>query len=288
MPAAAPAALRAAAADLLCPVCGAVGLRALGGALRCAHGHSFDIARQGYVSLLPGRGSRHPGDDARMVAARERFLGAGWYRPLRDAVAQLAARCDPRARGLVVDVGGGTGYYLAGVLDACPGRLGVCLDTSTHALRRAARAHPRCAAIAADAWGALPVRSGGAAIVTNVFAPRGMAEIRRILAPHGVFVLAAPRPTHLRELPDLVGGIRVDPRKPERLAAALRGFEQVDGRAVAGSIELRHEDVAALTAMGPDARHLSAEQVREAVALLPERVRLTVAVDVGAYRRRAP
>lgn len=282
-----PTALDVVAADLVCPTCGAVGLARRGRALSCPAGHAFDVARQGYASLLTGRGSRHPGDDARMVAARERFLGAGWYAPLRAAVADLAAEHEPAVPGLVVDVGGGTGYYLAAVLDACPARFGVCLDTSVHALRRAARAHPHAAAVAADAWGSLPVRSGAAALVTNVFAPRGMGEIRRVLAPSGVFVLAAPRPDHLRELPGLVGGIRVDPRKRERLARALAGFERLDERAVVGAVELGHEDVEALTSMGPDARHVSAEQVRAAVAALPERVRLTVAVDVGVYSRGA-
>jgi len=63
-------------AFLACPQCGA-GLARSGAALRCARGHSFDIARQGYASLLPPSGPPGAADSAEMVAARAAFLSAG-------------------------------------------------------------------------------------------------------------------------------------------------------------------------------------------------------------------
>ena len=73
-----------------------------------------------------------------MVVARDRFLGRGHYQPVAASVRSLAAQCDQREHGLVVDLAGGTGYYLAKILDALPHRHGVCLDLSAPALRRAA------------------------------------------------------------------------------------------------------------------------------------------------------
>ena len=106
------------------------------GALRCGRGHSFDIARQGYVNLMPGGARPGTADTAGMVAAREAFLGAGHYAPLARIVADLAAhavraghpagRLGRSAAGLpagtapgpcVLDAGAGTGYYLRAVLD---------------------------------------------------------------------------------------------------------------------------------------------------------------------------
>ena len=64
--------------------CAATALGETGGALRCAAGHSFDIARQGYVNLVPGRA-----DTPEMVEARDAFLRAGhfrgWPRPREEA-----------------------------------------------------------------------------------------------------------------------------------------------------------------------------------------------------------
>ena len=79
---------RRTAADLLfprrCPVCGG-GLGIWGRALRCAKNHSFDMAREGYVNLLPiqKRHAADPGDGKAMVAARRTFLQSGAYDPFR-------------------------------------------------------------------------------------------------------------------------------------------------------------------------------------------------------------
>ena len=55
---------------------------------RCENGHSFDVARQGYVHLLPVQKKRSldPGDSKEMVAARQRFLNAGFYTKIAEAV----------------------------------------------------------------------------------------------------------------------------------------------------------------------------------------------------------
>src|SRR5690606_17056490 len=81
--------------------------------LRCPSGHSFDLARAGYVSLLPGS-APISGDDDDMARARDSFLSTGAYDAQRALTADLAARAlegtdDPR----VLDIGCGTGHYLS-------------------------------------------------------------------------------------------------------------------------------------------------------------------------------
>jgi 23S rRNA (guanine745-N1)-methyltransferase len=128
------------------------------------------------------------------------------------------------------------------------------------------------------------VRVATAGVVLSVFGPRGVAEIERILAPGGVVVVAGPCPEHLEELGRLVGGVGVDPRRPERLAASLRRFECLERRTVTARIRLGHEEVHAVLAMGPSARHLSEDRLGAAVAMLPERVEVTVAVEISVHR----
>src|SRR2546430_8546360 len=122
---------------LWCPIC-RLELVELDAAVRCPRGHSFDRAKQGYVHLT-ATPVAHTGDSAQMVDARAGFLAAGHY----DFIARALADAVPGTDGLVVDVGAGTGYHLSAVLDAHTDAVGLAVDVSKPALRRAARAHPR-------------------------------------------------------------------------------------------------------------------------------------------------
>lgn len=269
---------------LRCPHCAAP-LRAGTRALRCPSGHSFDIARQGYASLLPGHRPHH-GDGPAMVAAREKFLGRDHYRALRSTITALAVEHAPPGARLITDLAGGTGYYLAPVLDALPAAHGLIVDVSTPSLRRAARAHPRAAAIAADLRGELPIAAGAANVVLSVFGPRPAGKIARLLAPGGIVVLATATADHLRQLRSRLGTLGVDPRKSERLHDAFAGFEVVDDQPVDWRLALGRHDVKDLVAMGPSAHHLDAAQLCEAVVALPEVLGVSAAMSVTVLRPR--
>ncbi len=266
---------------LRCPTCGGA-LQPTPGSLRCNENHTFDVARQGYVNLL-GAAEHGSADTAAMVRAREEFLAAGHYAPLAGAVAGAAGEGD----GPVVEIGAGTAYYLAATLDARPSSVGLALDISVPAARRAARAHTRAGAVVADAWSTLPVVDGCAEVALVVFAPRGAAEIARVLRPGGRLVVLTPGPQHLTELVYVLGLLGVDDRKGERLHAALDpAFDVVDEVALRRSMHLTTADVGRLAAMGPSAFHTSPDDLRRRVAGLPEVVEVTAAVTVTTFRRR--
>ena len=263
------------AVDLLrCPVC-AGGLSESEGALRCESGHSFDIARQGYVNLVPGAG-----DSVQMVEAREAFLGEGHYRRLSEALAEEAAGVS--AQGAVVDIGAGTGYHLARVLDAMPQRIGLALDASSPALRRAARAHARAAAVGADAWQPLPLRDGVAALILSVFAPRNPAEMARVLAHGGVLLAVTPTTRHLHELVGPLGLLSVPEDKADRLDTQLAShFELSARRTIEHSMFLAREEAAQLVRMGPSAWHVDEQEVQDRLALLPDPLTVTTSVTLS-------
>ncbi|MBF6226250.1 putative RNA methyltransferase [Nocardia abscessus] len=253
-------------------------------ALRCGRGHSFDVARQGYVSLLTGASTKMTGDTAAMLEARAAFQGGGHFAPIADAVARAVTA--HRTDGAVLEIGAGTGYYLAHALDAAPPAVGIGLDVAKPAVRRCARAHPRAAAVLADAWRGLPIRDGALGGVLSVFAPRNPGEIARVLAADGRFVVATPTERHLGELIEPLDMVRVDPDKDRRLDAAMSGhFEPVDQTLVEYPMTLTGTDVAHVVGMGPSAHHPAAGAAR--LARLPESVEVTASVMVGSYRRAA-
>lgn len=271
-----------AVALLACPHCGA-GLDADPPTLLCESGHTFDVARHGYVSLLSGGGGKFTGDSAEMVAARADFLASGRYDPVMDAVADVAD--GPH----VLDVGVGTGHYLARVLDTVGGdAVGIGVDVSKAAARRAARAHPRAAAVVADVWTALPVRTGTIDTALSVFSPRNVPELARVLAPTGRLVVVTPTDRHLQELVTSLDLVRVDEHKTRRLGDSLAGtFERTDRRAVGYTMTLGPDDVAAVVGMGPSARHVTPAELAARVTALPTPIEVTVAVTVSVYRPAA-
>jgi len=292
-----PSAFAAIVDALACPVCGrVVELDSDARALTCLDGHAFDIAKQGYVSLLRGGGNATTGDNADMVAARDALLGRGHYARIADAVAGALARVQPQ--GLVVDLAGGTGYYLERVLRSHPQLRGIDVDLSKFAARRAARRGasgvrqqavsqgsepeqvPALAAVVADVWQPLPLQTGAAAAILSIFGPRNRPEILRVLQPGGQLVVVTPTARHLRELVGPLGMIGVDDRKQERLAAQLDGFVDVSSAAVDYETFMSHADVLNDVLMGPSAHHVDADLLAERVAALPEPVRVTVSVTV--------
>ncbi len=277
--------LERAAGYARCPACHGP-VRVAGTALRCERGHSFNIARQGYVSLLSGRAGPGTGDSTDMVMARDRFLGGGHYQPLAAALAELAARHERGGPGLVIDLAGGTGYYLREVLDALPDRLGVCLELSAPALRRAARAHRRAVAFGADVWRPFPLAAGSAVLVMSVFGPRNAAEIRRVLVPGGTLLIATPGQAHLAELRAPLGIIGIDERKTERLCDAFGDYQQSSVLPLSYRLSLGHSDISALVAMGPSARHIAPEVMAGRIAALPSPVTVSADFEVRAYRAR--
>lgn len=279
--------LRDVVEHLRCPHC-EDDLAIAGRTLTCPRGHSFDIARQGYVSLLPGDARPGTADTPEMVDARVALLAAGHLSTVADAVASECRRLTADAAGgAMVDLGAGTGYYLAAALELLPGRSGIALDISKHALRRAARAHPRIGAVVCDAWRPLPVRTAAAAAVLSVLSPRNGAEMRRILRPDGALLLVTPTREHLAELIPALGLVSVDERKEERLEDRLGGFFRLESRSpYTVPLSLGHADVERLVGMGPSAWHTDPATTRERVAALPSPATATASLTVSVYRPR--
>lgn len=273
---------------LTCPTCDST-LSQEGDTVYCSEGHQYDVARQGYVTLR--RRGGFSGDSAPMVMARESFLDAGHFAGLGDLLAEHARAAagdpgdGPPVDGCVVDVGAGIGYHLARVLDRLPERVGIALDASPYALRRAARAHPRAGAVGADAWQQLPIRSRSAALVVNVLAPRNGPEFQRIAAPGGTLLVVTPTPRHLGELVPSLGLLTVDPHKKERLELTLGERFTLNSRTEHDfPLQLTHQDVTALVGMGPTAWHADAPTLARRVARLAEPVAVTASFVLSSYR----
>ena len=265
--------------SLACPLDGTP-LHCSGSAWRCASGHSFDIASQGYTHLLPvqNKRSRDPGDSKEMIAARRRFLTAGFYQPIAAAVSRaVLSNLPANTTSSCLDAGCGEGYYLRELAAAVTDTQTLAilgLDISKWAILSAAKQDKRPNWVVGSNAN-LPVLSGMLDRVLCMFGFPVYGEFARVLKPGGRLVQVDSGPDHLRELREII----YPSLKPERAAEmpTPEGFSPLPTETVRFSIELTSaEQIADLLTMTPHLYRATAEGRAQAAALTA----LSLSVDV--------
>lgn len=196
-------------ANWICPTCQQV-LTHCSGQWRCESGHSFDVAKQGYVNLLLAqhKSSKDPGDNKAMVNARRYFLSQGHYQPLAEKIAALLLdellleQLNAKPVN-VFDAGCGEGYYLNTLQQAFAkdGRQvnAQGIDISKFALQKAAKSYAQVSFAVASSF-KLPLPAISQNAVIQVFAPADAGQIRRVLAIGGLWLKIDPAQQHLAQL----------------------------------------------------------------------------------------
>lgn len=243
--------------NLLCPIC-AQPLSREDRRWVCPNSHSFDVARQGYVNLLPvtRKHSLHPGDTRDQVAARREFLEGGFYAPIAETLIETARRLP--IKGEILDVGCGEGYYAARLAQALNLPL-TGMDISKEAVRFAAGKYKQARWLCATA-SHIPVPDGSAGLVTSLFALTMAEEFRRVLIPGGYFFRVLAQPDHLLGLKSIIYQQVIQKESPPDFA--VPGFVPEQLVPIRFSFTLEGKQVENLLEMTPHVFRISKEGVR--------------------------
>lgn len=220
-----------------------------------------------------------------MLEARAALLASGVYGPIAEAVADAVAEAVARAglsaedrgrharaydapapawgaaSGLsVADLGCGTGYYAARLVDRLPVVRLLAADRSPEAVRATLRALgdlKPTTGIVLDLWRPLPLRDASADVLLDVFAPRNPPEYARVLASGGALIVVVPTAAHLSGLRETAGMLDIPAGKDalvvEQFVAA--GLQRSASTRVEYDIEADASTRALIAGMGPSAHH---------------------------------
>lgn len=238
--------------EFLCPLCGEI-LQRQENRYVCPSNHSFDIARQGYVNLLPvqQKKSLHPGDTREQVLSRREFLDGDFYRPIVENLCQMVQG----SHGPVLDVGCGEGYYSTKIAKSLGAEL-VGLDISKEAVRCAAARHKDAAWICGSA-ARLPVKDKSIGVLTSLFALTMPEEFLRVLRPDGVFVQVLAAEDHLLGLKGIIYDNLIHKEKDS--VPDLPGFTLIESRPVRFTFTVEDKQVQNLLSMTPHVYRISKE-----------------------------
>lgn len=265
--------------SLTCPLC----RRALITAeksYRCAKGHAFDLAKEGYLSLLHGRQKgAGRGDSKAMMLARDRVHRAGVFDPLVAALAALPFETPLRS---AVELGCGEGFFLGHMVRSQGIATSYGLDLSVDAAKLAAKTLKQSLILRADLLAGLPFADASLDLVQSIFAPRPLAEIKRVLRPGGHALFVYPEAGHWQELRAFLPLAKIGEEKLP--ASDLEGFAPVSSLQVRAPRTLTHAQLVDLVEMSPSIHRLTRDgsnwQTR-----LPASLVATLSVRVALFQK---
>ena len=274
--------------NYLCPIC-ARPLSAQDKSLVCEQRHQFDLAKEGYVNLLPvqNKKSKNPGDNKEMMQARREFLDQGFYQSLSDKVNNIAQQALIAVNAPnILDLGCGEGYYthrlaqaVATLNDANTTPQIAGLDISKSAIRYAAKRYKTISFCVASAYNT-PFADASQDLVTRIYAPSQDAELARIIKVGGYLLTVTPAAEHLFELKQK---IYQTPEKHDMTIEEIAGFEVVEQQRLTEEITLTQaKDSKNLLEMTPLAWKMNDEQKAQ---LYATDLTLTLDFNITLYKR---
>jgi 23S rRNA (guanine745-N1)-methyltransferase len=256
----------------VCPVCGeSLQLNQSGKSYACQNQHNFDLAKEGYLNLLPvqDKHSKEPGDSKEMMMARRLFLEAGFYEPMAKAVGMMIDVNNTKGQGIrLLDLGCGEGYYSRKIAFFCNHSQQIALhgiDIAKFAVAAAAKKQPQAQFVVASS-NRLPYTDQYFDCVLRVFAPSADDELNRVLKASGYLLTVTPGPRHLWQLKE---AIYTEVKEHASESLVPQGFEQLVAQRISYKITPNAQQRMALLQMTPFAWRAN-ESIQQALSTISE------------------
>lgn len=292
---------------LICPICkSALSLIPEAKSYKCTNNHCFDIAKQGYVNLLPvhEKNSKAPGDSKEMVQARRDFLSRGFYKPISDALNSALIKHIESITGSqplntspisILDLGSGEGYYTSQLTSfiqthfedkdshgRSPDTIQVYgLDISKDAVKHASASNKKVVWMVGNNFH-IPLANDSLDCLYSIFSPIQTQECARVLKPNGLFFRVLPGVNHLIEMRELIYD-EVILNETVDYTQNIEGLEFESVTPIQYQLTLTHEDLLSLVKMTPHYWHTSKSNKMRLDAI--ETLNITIDMQLYTYSK---
>lgn len=234
----------------------------------CQNNHSFDLAKEGYVNLMPvqHKHSKEPGDNPLMMQSRRAFLESGHYTPLSDAVNHLFLTNMAETAQTLLDIGCGEGYYTSSLATALQQKQPMQvygLDIAKNAIKSAAKRYKHVNFCVASSY-RLPFMDHSIDGILRIYAPSEANELTRVTSDNAILIAVTPAPNHLKQLKALIySDVTLHSEEQEEIA----GFNLLHRERLSYLMHLNKADRLNLLQMTPFAWRAD-DKVRESLEQL--------------------
>lgn len=261
--------------NLACPIDGNK-LEQNDGQLVCENGHTFDIARQGYVNLLPvqHKRSKQPGDSKAMVLARTAFLNSGIYEPIANKLTEIiSAQITTDKETCFLDAGCGEGYYFDAIFRTLDEHKNtnklsfIGLDISKDAIIQASKRNKQISWLVGTNRQP-PIEDASVDIILCLFGFLSLDAFNKVLKPDGKIIIVDPGPEHLKELREIIYPEIKKSDKSNTSQNEIKGFSLLKSEAVTFKAKItNNEKINQLLIMTPHFYRASKEGKQKAANL---------------------
>ena len=228
--------------------------------LVCEKGHSFDLAKQGYVNMLQKQVSTMY--DHTLFDARKRIIhDYKFYDKVHQKVSKILEK-ELQESGLVFDAGSGEGTHLNAIFNQLDKDSihGIGLDISKDGIVMAAKNYSDQNWLVGDLT-QTPFKEHSLDIILSFLSPANYSEFKRIMKPNGLLIKIIPGSHYLKEIREHLSDEDKEYENTDTVNLMRNKVDVISEERVTYEREVDEEVLRDILTMTPLTWHISESQI---------------------------
>lgn len=262
-----------------CPICATAMSFENNGALICTNGHSYDLAKKGYIHMLSQ--SINTKYDKALFHSRQKIAESGFFTPLIEKIGSLISEGNSANIMSILDAGCGEGSHLSQIQKYISNdTIGFGADISKEGIQLAAGNSTNSIWLVADLANC-PLADRSFDYILNILSPSNYSEFDRLLTDKGLLIKVVPNSDYLCELRELFYEDKEAFDNEKTMNRFQEKFELIKTEAIKYTVHLEQPLLNDLVKMTPLSWSASAEKIEKISGVANMNITIDLNILVG-------